>query len=103
VPIILKSGSLNFLEPSGPVKACNWIALHLPHNVYFVFALSLYEPVRLHKLVSMRAITKLTKSTLNYVYIITTGGVQRVREKAGSPGEQKGAMKHHSKTRHIQI
>jgi hypothetical protein len=27
----LKSGNLNHLEPSGPVKACNGIALHLPH------------------------------------------------------------------------
>jgi hypothetical protein len=26
VPIVLKSGSLNLLEPSGPVKACNGIA-----------------------------------------------------------------------------
>jgi hypothetical protein len=26
---VLKSGSLNLLEPSGPVKACNGIALHL--------------------------------------------------------------------------
>jgi hypothetical protein len=25
VPIVLKSGSLNLLEPSGPVKACNGI------------------------------------------------------------------------------
>ena len=25
--IVLKSGSLNFLEPSGPVQACNGIAL----------------------------------------------------------------------------
>jgi hypothetical protein len=29
VPIVLKSGSLNLLGPSGPVKACNGIALHL--------------------------------------------------------------------------
>jgi len=29
VPIVLKSGSLNFLEPSGPVQACNRIALPL--------------------------------------------------------------------------
>jgi hypothetical protein len=28
--IVLKSGSLNLLEPSGPVKACNGIALPLP-------------------------------------------------------------------------
>ena len=27
VPIVLKSGSLNLLEPSGPVQACNGIAL----------------------------------------------------------------------------
>jgi len=26
VPTVLKSGSLNLLEPSGPVQACNWIA-----------------------------------------------------------------------------
>ena len=31
MPIILKSGSLNLLEPSGPVQACNGIALPLPH------------------------------------------------------------------------
>jgi hypothetical protein len=30
VPIVLKSESLNLLEPSGPVNACNWIALPLP-------------------------------------------------------------------------
>jgi hypothetical protein len=30
VPIVLKSGSLNLLEPSGPVKGCNGIALALP-------------------------------------------------------------------------
>jgi hypothetical protein len=27
VPIVIKSGSLNLLEPSGPVKVCNGIAL----------------------------------------------------------------------------
>jgi len=29
VPIVLSSGSLNRLEPSGPVQACNGIALPL--------------------------------------------------------------------------
>jgi hypothetical protein len=33
VPIGMKSGSLNLLEPSGPVKACNGIALPLPLHV----------------------------------------------------------------------
>ena len=27
VPTVLKSGSLNLLEPSGPIQACNGIAL----------------------------------------------------------------------------
>jgi hypothetical protein len=30
VAIVLKSGCLNLLEPSGPVTACNGIALPLP-------------------------------------------------------------------------
>jgi hypothetical protein len=30
MPIVLKSGSLNLLEPSGPVQACNGIGLPLP-------------------------------------------------------------------------
>ena len=30
VPIVTKSGSLNLLEPSGPVQACNGNALPLP-------------------------------------------------------------------------
>jgi len=32
VTIVLKSGSLNLLEPSGPVQACNGIALHFTTN-----------------------------------------------------------------------
>jgi len=31
VPIVLKSGSLNLLEPSGPVQACNGIVLPLTY------------------------------------------------------------------------
>jgi len=29
---VMKSGNLNFLEPSGPVEASNGTALHLPSN-----------------------------------------------------------------------
>jgi hypothetical protein len=32
VPIVLQSGSLNLLEPSGPVKACRGIALPFTTN-----------------------------------------------------------------------
>jgi len=35
VPIVLKSGSLNLLEPSGPVQACNGIAL--PSTVHLCY------------------------------------------------------------------
>jgi hypothetical protein len=34
VPIVLKSGSLSLLEPSGPVQACNGIAL--PYRADYV-------------------------------------------------------------------
>ena len=36
MPIVLKSGNLNVLEPSGPVQACNEIALP------FAFACNMY-------------------------------------------------------------
>ena len=32
--VVTKSGNLNFLEPSGPVKACNGTALRLPLTNY---------------------------------------------------------------------
>jgi hypothetical protein len=38
MPIVLKSGSLNLLEPSGPVQACNGIALpFLPLYTVFTY------------------------------------------------------------------
>jgi hypothetical protein len=33
IPIVMKSGSLNLLEPSGPVQACNGIALLIQDQV----------------------------------------------------------------------
>ena len=35
VPIVLKSGSLNLLEPLGPVQNCNGIALPLHYTLYY--------------------------------------------------------------------
>jgi hypothetical protein len=35
VPIVLKSGSFNLLEPSGPVEACNGIALPIPFYIKY--------------------------------------------------------------------
>ena len=49
VPIVLKSGSLNLLEPSGPVQACNGIALPFPFTyiflVYLQFLLFLLKSI----------------------------------------------------------
>jgi len=48
VPIVLKSGGLNLLEPSGPVQTCNGIALPFLHIAYsdsqrsYVFILYVY-------------------------------------------------------------
>jgi hypothetical protein len=33
VPIVMNSGSLNFLEPWGSVQACHGIALPLPYEI----------------------------------------------------------------------
>jgi hypothetical protein len=38
VPTVLKSGSLNLLEPSGPAQACNGIAL--PYVLYYTYILA---------------------------------------------------------------
>jgi len=38
VPNVLKSGSLNLLEPSGPVQACNGIAFFLFPFFYYAFS-----------------------------------------------------------------
>ena len=49
--IVLKSGSLNLLEPSGPVQACNEIAftvLHcnfLEHYLTFDSSFTIHDPV----------------------------------------------------------
>jgi hypothetical protein len=45
MPIVLKSGSLNLLEPSGPVKACNGI--DLPFN-YIAMEVAIY--IKEHKI-----------------------------------------------------
>ena len=34
--VVTKSGNLNFLEPSGPVQACNGTALPLPLYPYLL-------------------------------------------------------------------
>ena len=43
MPIVLKSGSLNLLEPSGPVQACNGIAKQkLPVDLCYLIRFTLH-------------------------------------------------------------
>ena len=43
MPIVLKSGSLNLLEPSGPVQACNGIALPFTFFTLEYYVLTTYK------------------------------------------------------------
>jgi len=54
VSIVLKSGSLNLLEPSGPAQACNGIALPLPFTVVLCILL-----------------TRLNMSFINYSFLMS--------------------------------
>jgi len=38
--VVMKYGNLNFLEPSGPLQACNGTALPLPNKQIFNFTAS---------------------------------------------------------------
>ena len=53
--VVMKSGNLNFLEPSGPLQACNGTSLPL-HTVYTVCAMYLFNK----KLALRRNIVHLT-------------------------------------------
>jgi hypothetical protein len=57
VPIVLKSGSLNLLEPSGPVKACNGVAL--PFIYRTLKFLALQEAPHIYGIGRLRANNKI--------------------------------------------
>jgi len=45
--VVMKSGNLNFLEPSGPLQACNGIVLLLPLPFTMIVIL---HPLMVHKI-----------------------------------------------------
>jgi hypothetical protein len=72
VPIVLKSGSLKLLEPSGPVKACSGIALPLPSPLLLISALQ--EKNAVNEIVDrikvlVRFCKCLSKRMTNYIMI----------------------------------
>jgi hypothetical protein len=64
VPIVLKSGSLNLLEPSGPVKACNGIALPFMSCYvilyYMILLIETYNPKKVERRVDVKLYSFLT-------------------------------------------
>jgi len=41
--VVTKSGNLNFLEPSGPVQACNGTAFPLPYIILYTKFYTKYQ------------------------------------------------------------
>ena len=76
MPTVLKSGRLNLLEPSGPVQACNGIALPLPvlnHGSSIVSSLSLVPiPTALSRVLH-------AKTTLHSVILSTVKRWQYIK------------------------
>jgi hypothetical protein len=71
VPIVLKSGSLNLLEPSGPVKACSGIIL--PFTMYYIqisvdciFLICLYPSDRTMALDSTQRLTWMSTRVITW-------------------------------------
>ena len=79
MPIVFKSGSLNLLEPSGAVQACNGIALPLPFSLSFLFFINLSFPktiafVNIHVeflLVTNHSNVKMFGYPQQYLYMIS--------------------------------
>jgi hypothetical protein len=54
VPTVLEYGSLNLLEPSGPVKACNGIALpFISLRTQYVFITKTSQPKRFSEIIAV--------------------------------------------------
>jgi hypothetical protein len=54
----MKSGNLNFLEPSGPLQACNGTALPLPLGVCFDSVSAGQDTAQLHKITRSSTLIK---------------------------------------------
>jgi len=60
----MKSGNLNFLEPSGTIQACNWTASSLNFNIYIYIYIYIHKQFLCHLLTpcSTVLLQKLTDS-----------------------------------------
>jgi len=55
--VVTLSGNLNFLEPSGPLRACNGTALPLPSTEYNIHSLT-QNAAHIYDTVSVFAVTE---------------------------------------------
>ena len=67
--IVLKSGSLNLLEPSGPLQACNGIALPLPLPLLLLLC---YVPFWVFFFVVLFCVLFVCTSVLYYCHRVST-------------------------------
>ena len=54
--VVMKSGSLKFLEPSEPLQACNGTALPLPLPIYLTVVICKFKVASLTQTLSLRLI-----------------------------------------------
>ena len=65
--VVMKSGSLNFLEPSGPLQACNGTALPLHAWAYTAYTI-INTPVRIRTRARARTHTHSLTHSLTFIY-----------------------------------
>ena len=62
--IVMKSGNLNFLEPSGPLQACNGTALHLPTFMWLLVIVDFFRNLVTARLYSWLTVCELLAACL---------------------------------------
>ena len=72
MPIVLKSGNLNLLEPSGPVQACNGIALPFTFYIFYKLISKIQNIVIMLVAVSKIVIHGSEYHTKCRIHVVTT-------------------------------
>ena len=68
MPIVLKSGSLNLLEPSGPIQACNGIAVSFIPVIILDISSVTYTLQLIVQFLLFNIIKKFTEVVSNFLY-----------------------------------
>jgi hypothetical protein len=89
VPVVLKSGSLNLLEPSGPVQACNGIALPFALlQLYISFKTSKHVFLHFNAIKYAKPLEKMANGkTPTLPNISKTARILEIKKNRSCPGE----------------